>query len=117
PLARPGHDDATVEDTLRAVERGLIHERVEVTLRGHAVVGALDLPGVDRIPHHLAEALWRQPKALSAAESRFGRARDDFLLRVVTRREILECAPHQRPAFRIVNEASPRPLRRVQVAK
>ena len=64
PLARTGHDHAAIEHRLRSIERGLVDERIEVAARGHAVVRALDLPDVDRVPHHLAEALWRQLQAL-----------------------------------------------------
>ena len=59
PLTRTGDDDATVEDRLGAVERGFVHKRLEVALRRHVVIRALHLPDVDRVPHHLAEALWR----------------------------------------------------------
>ena len=61
PLPRTGHDNATVEHCLRTVERGLIDERIEVAMHRDTVVGALDLPDIDRVPHHLAEALRRVP--------------------------------------------------------
>jgi hypothetical protein len=117
PLAWTGHHDAAVENGLSAIERSLVDQWLEVALGRDAVVRAFNSSDVDRIPHHLAEALWRKAQALSAAESCFGGARDDFLLRVVASREVLECAPHQRSAFRIVNEARLRPLRCVQVTE
>jgi len=58
PLTRAGHHDAAVEDCLGAIERGFVDERLEVALSRDAVVRALDSSDVDRIPHHLAEALW-----------------------------------------------------------
>ena len=48
PLPRAGHVNAAVENGLRAVERGLIDERLEVALDGDAVVRTLHLPDVDR---------------------------------------------------------------------
>ena len=69
PLPWTGHHNAAVEDSLSGVERRLVHERLEVALRGHAVVGAFDLPGVDRVPHHLAEALRRDRQPILAAQA------------------------------------------------
>jgi len=59
-LSRPGGNYATVEDGLGMVERCLFHDRLEIALCRDAVVRVLDLPDVDRVPHHLPEALWRQ---------------------------------------------------------
>ena len=67
PLTWTGNYDASVEYGLRAVERGLVDKRLEVGLGRDAAVRALDSSYVDRIPHHLPEALWRQSQALSAA--------------------------------------------------
>ena len=59
PLPRTCDDNATVEHRLRTVERGLIDERIEVALDRDTVVGTLDLPDINWVPHHLADALWR----------------------------------------------------------
>ena len=58
PVAWTCHHDATVEHGLCAIERGLVDKRLEIALGRHAVIRALDLSDVDRIPHHLPEALW-----------------------------------------------------------
>jgi hypothetical protein len=57
PLPLTGHDYTAVENGLGAIERGFVHKRFEVALRGHAEVRAFDLAHVDGVPHHLAEAL------------------------------------------------------------
>ncbi|HEX7087151.1 MAG TPA: hypothetical protein VF198_12365 [Vicinamibacterales bacterium] len=117
PLARTSDHDTAVEYGLRAVERGLVHERLEVALRRDSVVRALDLAGIDRIPHHLAEALRRDRQTLPAAQAGCSGACDHFLLGVLARRQILERLAHQRRAFRIVHKTRGGPLRRVQVAE
>src|SRR5262245_40657174 len=50
-LSRPGDNHATVEDGLGTVERCLVHDRLEIALCRDAVVRALDLPNVDRVPN------------------------------------------------------------------
>nr|WP_239489828.1 hypothetical protein [Luteitalea sp. TBR-22] len=112
-----GHDDPAIEHRLGAVERGLLHERFEVAASGYAVVRALDLTGVDRVPHHLAEALRRDPEPLPTAKPGLGRAGDHFLLRVLPSRQFLERPADERTAVWIVNQARCRPLRRVQVSE
>src|SRR5262245_61898425 len=59
PLSRAGDNDAAIEHSLRAVERRLVHDRLEVTSCRDAVVRALNLPDIDRVSHQLPEALWR----------------------------------------------------------
>jgi hypothetical protein len=59
PLTWTGHQDAAVEHCLGAVERGLVDQRLEVALGRDAVVRAFNSSDVNRIPHHLPEALWR----------------------------------------------------------
>jgi hypothetical protein len=77
----------------------------------------LDLAGVDRVPHHLAKALRRQLQSLAAAQADFSCTRDHFLLRELARCEILESLTDERSAFRVMNKARRRPLRRIQVAQ
>jgi hypothetical protein len=82
----------------REIERRLIHNRLEVALGRDAVVRALNLPDVDRVSHHLPEALWQQRQALPASQSRCGRACDHFLFRV----------PPASPGPRMLDSPAPR---------
>jgi hypothetical protein len=117
PLSRAGDNDAPVEHGLRTVERRLIHDRLKIALCRDAVVRALDLPDVDRVPHHLPEALWRQRQALPASQPRRSRARNHFLLREPSGRQVLERLLHQRRAIGIVNETLVGSLRSIQVSE
>ena len=57
-LTWPGHHDPAVEHCLGTIERGVVDEWLEVALGRDAVIRAFHSSEVNRVPHHLAEALW-----------------------------------------------------------
>ena len=96
-----GHNDPAIEYGLRAVERRLVYERLEVAAGRHAVVRALDLAHVDRVPHHLPEALRRERQSAASTQPGLGGAGDDLLLREARRRQFVERPSHERPRRRV----------------
>lgn len=115
PRSRTGDYDPSVEDGLNAIERGLVHQRIKVAARGHGVIRALDLGDVDRVPHHLPEALRREHESTRRSQTSRRYSGDDFLFRESSRGEFLEHTCDERRAFGIRHQALAGPFRRVQV--
>ena len=112
-----GNDDAAIDDSLNAIERGLVHERLEVATCGHTVIRALDLGDVDRVPHHLSEALRREHQSTSRAQTGFRDSGDNLLLRKPSGRQFLERASDEGRPFRVEHQAHSGRFRRVQISE
>src|SRR5687767_13701535 len=106
----PGDPDAAVETRLRAVERLLADQCVEIATRGHTVFGALDHADVDRVPHHFSKTLRREHQPTPRAQPEFGDACQHFLFREPSRGEVLEGLLHECRAFGIRDETLAGPL-------
>jgi hypothetical protein len=61
------HDDAAIENSLHAIERGFVDQRLEIAAGRHAIVRALDSSDVNGVPHHRTKALRREHESTPRA--------------------------------------------------